>query len=151
MASCVFTLLSEIGKFEFELSSNFNFKTRRVLKHGPLRPWVLFSQPRGWIQAIKQMSPVLLMHGLFLSYTQNLIIHRSYITVFTHGIWLMLTQPLASYCPLFLFVTLISATRFFTYLENQLSCSWCEYPSTLVPGLLSTAHPLLLLPLWHTP
>jgi hypothetical protein len=42
--------------------------------------------------------------------------------------------------PLFL------VTRFLTYLENQLSCSWCEYPFILVHGLLSTAHPLLLLP-----
>ncbi len=32
------------------------------------------------------------------------------------------------------------------YLENQLSCLCCECPFTLVPGLLSTAHPLLLLP-----
>jgi hypothetical protein len=38
-----------------------------------------------------------------------------------------------------------------TYLENQLFCSWCEYPSTLVPGLLTTAHPLLVLPPFHTP
>jgi hypothetical protein len=30
----------------------------------------------------------------------------------------------------------IPVTRFFIYLENQLFCSWCEYPSTLVPGLL---------------
>ncbi len=42
-------------------------------------------------------------------------------------------------------VTLLS------YLENQLSCSWCEYPSTLVPGLLTTARPLLVLPHFHTP
>ncbi len=40
---------------------------------------------------------------------------------------------------------------YFTYLENQLSCSWCEYPSTLVPGLLTTAHPLLVLPPFHNP
>ncbi len=40
---------------------------------------------------------------------------------------------------------------YLTYLENQLSCSWCEYPSALVPGLLTTAHPLLLLPPFRTP
>jgi hypothetical protein len=40
---------------------------------------------------------------------------------------------------------------YLTYLENQLLCSWCEYPSTLVPGLLTTAHPLLVLPPFHTP
>ncbi len=34
---------------------------------------------------------------------------------------------------------------------NQLSWSWLEYPSTLVPGLLSTGQPLLLLPPRHTP
>ncbi len=39
------------------------------------------------------------------------------------------TQPLTHFYPLF------------TYLENQLFCSWCEYPSTLVPGLLTTAPP----------
>jgi hypothetical protein len=30
--------------------------------------------------------------------------------------------------------------------RTSFSCSWCEYPSTLVPGLLSTVHPLLLHP-----
>ncbi len=40
---------------------------------------------------------------------------------------------------------------YLTYLENQLSCSWCEYPSTLVPGLLTTARPLLVLLPFHTP
>ncbi len=30
--------------------------------------------------------------------------------------------------------------------RTSFSCSWSEYPSTLVPGLLSTAHPLLLHP-----
>jgi hypothetical protein len=29
----------------------------------------------------------------------------------------------------------------FIYLENQLLLSWCEYPSTLVPGRLTTAPP----------
>ncbi len=42
--------------------------------------------------------------------------------------------------PLFL---LASKTSFF--------CSWCEYPSTLVPGLLSTVLPLLLHPPQGTP
>ncbi len=39
---------------------------------------------------------------------------------------------------------------YFTYFENQLFCSWHEYPSTLVPSWLTTAHPLLLLPPFHT-
>ncbi len=39
----------------------------------------------------------------------------------------------------------------FTYLENWLLCSWCEYSSTLAPGLLTTAHPLLVIPPFHTP
>jgi hypothetical protein len=30
--------------------------------------------------------------------------------------------------------------------RTSFSCSWCEYPSTLVPGLLSTVLPLLLHP-----
>jgi hypothetical protein len=55
------------------------------------------------------------------------------------------------YCPLFLLATPYFCYPLFTYLENQLSCLWCEYPSTLVPGLLRTAHPLLLLPPFHTP
>jgi hypothetical protein len=38
-------------------------------------------------------------------------------------------HPLAPFCPLF------------TNLENQLLFSWCEYPSTLVPILLTTAPP----------
>ncbi len=41
------------------------------------------------------------MHGLFLTWTQNLVIHRWYIMVFTHKIWLASTQPLAPHCPLF--------------------------------------------------
>jgi hypothetical protein len=36
---------------------------------------------------------------------------------------------------------LLTVIPCFTYLENQLLCSWCEYPSTLVPGLLTTAPP----------
>ncbi len=59
--------------------------------------------------------------------------------------------PCSSLPVLFTCHPLFLVTRFFTYLENQLSCLWCEYPSTLVPGLLSTAHPLLLLPPWHAP
>ncbi len=51
------------------------------------------------------------------------------------------TQPFAPCYPLFY---LLGAS-------NQLSCSWCEYPSTLVSGLLTTPHPLLLLPPFHTP
>ncbi len=43
------------------------------------------------------------MHGLFLTWTQHL--HRSYITAFIHGIWLVLTQPLAPYCLLFFLAT----------------------------------------------
>jgi hypothetical protein len=39
----------------------------------------------------------------------------------------------------------------FTYLENWLHCSWCKYASPLAPGLLTTAHPLLVLPSFHTP
>ncbi len=39
------------------------------------------------------------------------------------------TQSLAPFYPLF------------SYLENQLLCLWCEYPSTLAPGLLTTAPP----------
>jgi hypothetical protein len=49
-------------------------------------------------------------------------------------------------CPLLYDLTLL-----FTYLENQLLCSWCEYPSTLVPGSLSTVLPLLLHPPQGTP
>ncbi len=79
------------------------------------------------------------MHGLFFTWTQNLVIHRSYITVFTHQMRFVPTQPIVPCYPLF------------TYFENQLSCSLCECPSTLVPGLLSTAQPLLLLPPYHTP
>jgi hypothetical protein len=52
----------------------------------------------------------------------------------------------------------------FTYLENQLLYSWCEFPSTLVPSLLTTAPPFTSYPtlshptdqvtiflVWHTP
>ncbi len=42
------------------------------------------------------------MHGLFLTWTQNLVIHRSYITVFTQQMRFMPTQPLAPCYSLFL-------------------------------------------------
>ncbi len=35
--------------------------------------------------------------------------------------------------------------------RTSFSCSWCKYPSTLVPGLLSTVLPLLLHPPQGTP
>ncbi len=35
--------------------------------------------------------------------------------------------------------------------KTSFFCSWCEYPSTLVPGLLSTVLPLLLHPPQDTP
>ncbi len=34
--------------------------------------------PRGWIQEIKRMQPVLIGHGLFLTWTQNFVIHSIY-------------------------------------------------------------------------
>jgi hypothetical protein len=70
-----------------------------------------------------------LLHGLFYPEHRILLFYRSYIAVFTHQAMLALTQPLAPYYPLF------------TYLENQLLCLWCKYPSTLVPGLLTTTPP----------
>ncbi len=57
---------------------------------------------------------------------------------------------------------LFSLTSTFPFLQGPTSpfyllgrfcffCSWCEYPSTLVPGLLSTVLPLLLRPPQGTP
>jgi hypothetical protein len=52
-------------------------------------------------------------------------------------------------CP---FPTLLGTNYpFSTYLEYPFWWSWCEYPSTLVPGWWSTAHPLLLNPSWRHP
>jgi hypothetical protein len=70
-----------------------------------------------------------LWHDLFLTWTQNLIIYRSCITIFTRQTIFNPTLPLAPLYPLF------------TYRENQLLSSWYEYPSTLVPGLLTAAPP----------
>ncbi len=70
----------------------------------------------------------------------------------TYSIQQFFSQPapllpiLALICPL-----LYVLTPLFTYLENQLLCLWCKYPSTLVPGLLSTVLPLLLHPPQGTP
>ncbi len=47
---------------------------------------------------------------------------------------------------LFHSISLIQPVPLFTYLEILFFCSWCEYPSTLVPGWLSTVLPLLLNP-----
>jgi hypothetical protein len=55
------------------------------------------------------------------------------------------------HCPISsLFANPPCVAHFFIYLENQLSWSWREYPSTHVPGLLSTVYPLLLHPTRHT-
>ncbi len=79
--------------------------------------------PRNWMHVARASS-----HGLFLTWTQNLIIYRSYSSLRYLHIRQCLILPNPFY-PLF------------TYLENQLLCSWCEYPSTLVPGQLTTAPP----------
>jgi hypothetical protein len=49
-----------------------------ILTFHIIRIIITVSLPRGWIQEIKRMEPDLLAHGLFLTWTQNLIIHWSY-------------------------------------------------------------------------
>ncbi len=49
-----------------------------------------------------------------------------------------------------LFEGLYNSSPIFTW-GTSFFCSWCEYPSTLVPGLLSTVLPLLLHPPQGTP
>jgi hypothetical protein len=90
--------------------------------------------PRGWTQEIKRMWLDLLTHGLFLTWTQNLIILQSiHYSIYTSDNAWFPPNPL------------LPCFHLFTYFENQLLCSWCEYPSTLVPVLLTTVPP------FHTP
>jgi hypothetical protein len=63
-----------------------------------------------------------------------------------------LTSPLAFRCPSpSLFANPPYVIPFLLTWRTSFSCSWCGYPSTLVPGLLSTVHPLLLHPPQDTP
>ncbi len=54
-------------------------------------------------------------------------------------------------CPLLLNTRSLYLTPLFSNLENQLFLLVVEYQSTLVHGLLTTVHPLLLHPPRHTP
>ncbi len=64
---------------------------------------------------------------------------------------LMSTLPLASHPPIIPSPFFISQSLCLLTWRTSFSCSWCEYPSTLVPGLLSTVLPLLLHPPQGTP
>jgi hypothetical protein len=97
----------------------------------------IFLLPWGWIKEIK---PVLPVHGLFLTWTQNLIIRRSYITIFTHKIRLASTQPLATHCPLFFICHL-------SFLLPAFLLTWRT--SFLARG--ATTHPLLSLVCYQLP
>ncbi len=115
------------------------------------------SLPRRWVQEIKCMHPVLLTHGLFFNLHVNTkqcysqITHNNtYIYTDIHIQWFFwaphsLLPVLALTCPL-----LCDWTPLFTWRTSFFS-SWCEYPSILVPGLLSTVLPLLLHPPQGTP
>jgi hypothetical protein len=70
--------------------------------------------------------------------TESHYLQIVYYSIYTSDVFCSNPTP----CPLLHF--------YLTFLENQLSCSWCEYPSTLVPGLLTTSHPLLVLPPFHS-
>ncbi len=101
------------------------------------------SLSRGRIQEIKRMLLVNLMHGLFLTRTQEShYIYRSYLAIFTQY---TIFPPNPTPCiPLDNPVVLTWRTSFFV-------CS-DESPSTLVSGLLTTARPLTLpLSPFHTP
>ncbi len=84
---------------------------------------------RGRIQELKCMLLMLLTHGLFSTQHRNLVIHRSYITIFTYHIIPHSQNPLPPAIP----CLLTWRTNFFA--------SGGEYPSTLVPGLPTTAPP----------
>jgi hypothetical protein len=62
-----------------------------------------------------------------------------------------LILPLASPSPFILFPFYITQSLFLLTCRTSFFYSWCEYPSTLVPGLLSTVLPLLLHPPQGTP
>ncbi len=87
------------------------------------------------------------MHGLFLTLTQNLIIHRSYITVFTHKIRLASTQPLAPHCLVFFIChpSFLLPAFLLTWRTSFLACGANTHPLlSLVCQLLTfccSSHP----------
>ncbi len=88
---------------------------------------------------IKRMYPVLLMHDWFIFNlnTKSRYSQIKYASIFIQDIAHVNPAPCSSLSALFYLPPLIYVTHFFIYLENQLSCSWHEYPSTLDPGLLT--------------
>jgi hypothetical protein len=86
------------------------------------------------------------MHGLFLTYTQNDVIRRKHTTAHTKECTCI--QLYINLTPCFSFPRFFYTCQpcFLLTWRTSFTCSWCECPSFLVPGLLSTAHPLLLHP-----
>ncbi len=75
-------------------------------------PLVMFRYHEDGSKKLNACSSCIFCMVFFITWTQNLIIHRSYIATFTPQSMLDLTQPLAPCCPMF------------TYLETQLLCWW---------------------------
>jgi hypothetical protein len=90
---------------------------------------LIVSLPREHLQEIKRMM-MLTTHGLFLTCTQKL-----YLYIYTTHHQLVGPEPL---------VKMIKGNP--TYLEGQCFTHGGESPSTLVPCLAATAHPLLSIP-----
>ncbi len=108
-----------------------------------------FSLPRWWVLEIKRMYPALRTHGLFLTWTHTRqcylqITHTTYMYMHRcmYTTEMIFCQPtpllpvLALSCPFHMIQPLFLLTW-----RSCFFCSWCEYPSTLVPGLLSMFSP----------
>ncbi len=75
---------------------------------------VLFRYQEGGSKKLNACSSSISCMVYFLPEHRNLIIYRTYITIFTHHIMPHSTQPLAP------------CYSVFTYLENKLFCSWWQ-------------------------
>jgi hypothetical protein len=92
-------------------------------------------------QGIKRMTPMYFMHGLFLTCTQksHLYLHDRHF-----GIYTMYKQS-------FIKPPCINKESPLSYLEGQLLARGDEFPSTLVPSLVTTAPPLGFYPFHSFP
>jgi hypothetical protein len=114
---CPFKFLQQIkiANTAKALSSSFVYKRGIGIGFSSCKWIISVSLPPGWVQEIKGKYPALLMHGH--SFT--------------------ITPPLAPHCPSpLVLVTPSYPTTFLLTWRTSFSCSWYEYPSTLVTGLL---------------
>ncbi len=134
MLSYSFVLLHSLFSYRYSKNTTYSFHS-----------FLLTNYPSSFLFRYHEMHPRNKTHVAWSSCTWfifNLNTESHYLQVMYYSIYTsdnICLNPTPCY------------PSYFTYLDNQLYCSWRKYPSPLVPGLLTTALPLLLLPPFHTP